>query len=87
MNQALFNDTSPEAEAVLIELMRQAPSWRKFKKLGELNAAVKLFAMAGIRQRHPKATEKEVKRHLADILLGEALAAKVYGDWDEFQST
>jgi hypothetical protein len=53
----------------------------------ELNATVKQFALAGIRQRHPNATEREVGRHLADLLLGEELAAKVYGEWHVFQST
>lgn len=82
-----LSDTSPEAEAVLISLLRRAPSWRKFKMVGDLNAAVKEFALAGIRERHPNATEGEVNRHLADILLGEDLAALVYGAWDEFQSS
>ncbi len=80
-------DTSAEAEAILIDLLRNTPPWRKFKMVGDLNATVKLFAIAGIRQRHPDASEEEVRRHLADILLGEELAAKVYGQWHEFQST
>lgn len=81
-----FSDTSPEAEAVLIALLRQAPAWKKFKMVGDLNKTVKQFALAGIRQRHPNATEEEVNRHLADLLLGDELAALVYGAWDEFQS-
>ncbi len=81
-----LDDTSPEAEAVLISLLRQAPAWRKFKMVGDLNATVKQFALTGIRQRHPHASEREVRRHLADILLGDELAAIVYGEWDEFQS-
>ena len=80
MIQKSFSDTLPEAEEILIQLLRQAPAWRKFKMVGELNATVKQFALAGIRQRHPDASEAEVKRHLADILLGEELAAKVYGE-------
>ena len=87
MMQKPLSDTSPEVEEVLIQLLRQAPAWRKFKMVGELNATVKQFALAGIRQRHPDASEAELKRHLADILLGEELAAKVYGEWHEFQST
>lgn len=78
-----LNDTSPEAAAILFDLLRQAPAWRKFKMVGDLNAAVRLFALEGIRDRHPEATEQEVKRHLADLLLGEVLAAKVYGEWEE----
>ena len=80
-----FSDTSKDAEAVLIEFLRRAPAWRKFKMVGDLNATVKHFAVMGIRERHPEATEQEVKRHVTDILLGKELVAKVYGEWDEFQ--
>ena len=82
-----LSDTSPEVEAILIDLLRQAPAWRKFIMVGELNATVKQFSLAGIRERHPNATEREIKRHLADLLLGEDLAAAVYGEWDEFRSS
>jgi len=80
----LFDDTSPEAEEVLINLLRQAPPWRKMEMVGELHATVKFLAAEGVRRRHPNASEKEVKRHLADILLGEELAAKAYGSWETF---
>ncbi len=66
-----ISDTSPEAEAVLIALLRQAPAWHKFKMVGDLNATVRQFALAGIRARHPNATEREQNRYLADLLLGE----------------
>ena len=82
-----LSDTSPEAEAVLIELLRKTPSWRKMQMVGELNKAVKQLALTGIKERNPNASEKEIKRHWADIALGEELAAKVYGTWDEFKST
>ena len=82
-----LNDTSPEVEAVLINLLRQAPSWKKFKMVGDLNSTVKQFAVIGIRQRFPSATDQEVGRHLADILLGAELAAKVYGEWHEQSPT
>lgn len=42
----LFSDTSPEAEAVLIDLLRQAPPWRKFEMVGELNAVEDLLQKA-----------------------------------------
>lgn len=75
----LFSDTSPEAEAVLIDLLRQAPSWRKLEMVGELNAAVREFALNGLRERYPKADSSEINRRLADLLLGAELAEKVYG--------
>lgn len=75
----LFDDTSPEAEAVLIDLLRQAPAWRKLEMVDELNAAVRALALSGLRTRHPQADEAELWRRLADLLLGPELATKVYG--------
>jgi hypothetical protein len=85
-NQDQLSDTSPEAEAVLLTLLRRAPAWRKFRMVGDLNATVKQFALAGIRERYPEATEREIKRYLADLLLGKELASEVYGEWDDLES-
>ncbi len=75
----LFSDTRPEAEAVLIELLRNAPPWRKLHMVSQLNATVRSLAESGLRQRHPEAGEAEIRRRLADLLLGPALAETVYG--------
>jgi hypothetical protein len=75
----LFPDTHPETEAVLLQLLRNAPSWQKFKMVHQLNASVRTLAWSGLRQRHPQASEAELRRRLADIVLGAELAAKVYG--------
>ncbi len=42
-------DTSPEAERVLIELLRQAPAWRKLRMVEDTNRSVKDLLMAGLR--------------------------------------
>ena len=76
---ALFPDTRPEAEAVFIGLLRQAPPWRKLIMVGQLNQAVRTLALSGLRTRHPEATSEELRRRLADLLLGPDLAAQVYG--------
>jgi hypothetical protein len=76
---ALFPDTRPEAEAVLINLLRQAPPWRKLEMVDQLNQSVKLLALAGLRQRFPHDDEACLHRRLAGLLLGEELAFKVYG--------
>jgi hypothetical protein len=75
----LFPDTRPEAEQVLFELLRQAPSWRKLEMLGQLNQMAQTLALSGLRQRHPQATPQELRRRLADLLLGTTLAEQVYG--------
>jgi hypothetical protein len=75
----LFPDTHPEAEQVLLNLLRQAPPWRKMEMLGQMNETAKTLALNGLRQRHPQATPQELHRRLADLLLGSELAEKVYG--------
>lgn len=74
-----YNDTSPEAEAILNELSRQAPVWRKFRALGQLNAMAKALALSDLRDKHPRGTEAELQRLLADRILGKELAALIYG--------
>ncbi len=77
---ALYSDTSPAAEKVLVELLRQAPVWRKMEMLAQLNAAAQGIALAGLRRRYPQAGEAELRRRLADLLIGPELAVKVYGE-------
>jgi len=75
----LFPDTRPEAEAVLISMLRQAPAWRKLRMVDQLNQTVRTLALSGLRQRHPDASPQELRRRLADLLLGAELAARAYG--------
>lgn len=75
----LFPDTAPEAEQVLVELLRRAPVARKLEMLGQLNAAARELALQGVQARYPGATEAQVQRYLADLLLGPELAARAYG--------
>lgn len=75
----LFSDTDPQVEAVLVALLRQASPARKFAMVGELNAAVRTLALTGLRQRFPHAGSSELRRRLADLLLGPDLASQVYG--------
>ena len=79
MEHTLSPDTQPEAEAVLIDLLRQAPPWRKLHMVDQLNQTVRALALGGLRQRHPDATPQELRRRLADLLLGPDLAARAYG--------
>lgn len=76
---ALFPDTDLQAEQVLINLLRHASPPRKLEMLGQLNAAARQLALQGLRTRHPDATEAQLQRYLADLLLGPELAARAYG--------
>jgi hypothetical protein len=77
---ALSSDTHPKMEALQIQLWRQASPTRKMQMLAQLNASVRLLAMVGLRSRYPQAGEAELRRRLADLLLGKNLAHKVYGE-------
>jgi hypothetical protein len=72
-------DANPEAERVLIELLRQAPAWRKLQLADRMSSTVRGLSLAGLRARHPRASEAELRRRFADLYLGSELAAKVYG--------
>ena len=72
-------DTTTEAEQVFVELLRQAPIWRKLEMMGQLNAMAKSVALNNVRRQYPQATENGLRRRLADRLLGPELAATVYG--------
>lgn len=76
---ALYSDTHPKMEALQIQLWRQASPTRKMNMVAQLNASVRQLAMVGLRSRFPQANEAELRRKLADLLLGEELAQKVYG--------
>lgn len=78
-----LTDTHPRVARMQIDLMREAPVWRKMVLLEQMNRTVKILALSGLRQRHPHATEAALRRALADIMLGEELALKVYGPIQE----
>jgi hypothetical protein len=75
----MLSDTHPKIEAYQLELLRQAPPWRKAHMVGQMYQTVKQLAYQGLRQRHPQADEAELRRRLADLLLGAELALQVYG--------
>ena len=75
----LSSDTHPKMEALQIQLWRQASPTRKMHMLAQLNASARTLALTGLRSKYPQATEAELRRKLADFLLGEELASKVYG--------
>ena len=72
-------DTTPEAEAILFKLWREAPAWRKLEIMEGLNRSARQLALMGLRQRFPDAFDEELRWRLAVITLGKELATRVYG--------
>jgi hypothetical protein len=79
----MLNDTAPDIERIRIEQLRQMPSWRKLELMAEMGQTVRTLALSGLRQRYPDDTPAQRRRRLADLLLGEELAARVYGPIEE----
>lgn len=79
----LYADTDPHIEDLQIKFLRETPVWRKLEMMAELNASARLLALSGLRQRHPHASESELRWRLAALLYGENLARKVYGDLED----
>ena len=75
----LSADTGPKVEGIQIESLRRMPAWRKIQMMAQLNETVRTLALSGLRQRHPGVSDGELRRLLADLILGETLAAQVYG--------
>lgn len=74
-----LSDTSPEAERVLVELLRRAPAWRKLRLVEDTNRSVRDLLLAGLRERFPQDPPTLLRRRLADLWLGPELAAAAYG--------
>jgi propanediol dehydratase large subunit len=75
----LFPDTHPKMEELQIRLWREATPAQKMTMVAQLNAATRLLAIQGLRKRYPGADDAEIRRRLADRILGKDLAEKVYG--------
>ena len=72
-------DTSPEAERVLLDLLRQAPAWRKLSMVEDTNRSVKDLLLAGLRQRFTQDPPAVLRRRLANLWLRPELSTAAYG--------
>jgi len=75
-----LTDTHPEAEKLMIDLYRWAPSWKKLRQVSELTRMVQELALSDIR-RHPHADEREQQLRLASRWLSSEIMRTVFG-WD-----
>ena len=74
-------DTSREIARLLFEHYARLEAWEKIRIIEDLNRTADEAAMVGIRERHPDATEREVKLRLAALKYGRDLMMQAFG-WD-----
>ncbi|HWP41922.1 MAG TPA: hypothetical protein VNO14_01715 [Blastocatellia bacterium] len=77
----LSRDTDEYAERKMVELARAMPVWKKLQQVVSMTEACRAFAIAGLRRRHPRATEEELRRRLAAVIFDRETVMQVFG-WD-----
>jgi hypothetical protein len=70
-------DTTPEA-AVLLEIYRRMPPWRRLRAALEMGDLVRRLSEAGVRSRHPEYSEEQVRLAVLPLSMGEELFRKAF---------
>jgi hypothetical protein len=74
----LAADTTVEAERIQVERWRRMTPLEKARAVTEVSRAVQELSLAGLRIRHPGASERECLLRLAALKLGRDLACEIY---------
>lgn len=78
---AVFSaDTTADIEQRQVDAWRRLSSVERFRLVSDTTHAVMDLSLAGIRRRHPQASERECFLRLAAILLGVDTTRQIYPD-------
>ncbi len=77
-NTVLASDTSPDAQRMQLTLWRRMSPMEKARAVGQFSRSVRELSLAGIRHRHPQASERECRLRYAVLTLGRTLACAAY---------
>jgi hypothetical protein len=75
----VLRDTHPAAHARYHELLRAQAPHQRLAQAVALTRATRQLAVAGIRQRHPMASDEEVRARLVVRLYGRDVAERLVG--------
>lgn len=74
-----LSDTTPDAAAVQFAMLQRMSEVERLELMQALTLAAQELAFAGMRERHPSASDDEIWLRLAVARLGEETVRKVYG--------
>jgi hypothetical protein len=74
-------DTTPQVERFLFDRLASMPVCEKARQLRQINETVERLAVAGIRKRHPGASDEAIRIRLAALRLDRETMLRAY-DWD-----
>jgi hypothetical protein len=63
-------DTTPEAAALQLELLKQAGPARRASIAADLSDAVRETTLAGLRRRHPEFDERQLAQAFIELVYG-----------------
>ncbi len=72
-------DTSPEMQQGLVEIWRAMTPSQELEIVAELNRDTDRMAEAGVRSRHPEATDRDVVLRVAALRNGRDLSVAAFG--------
>ena len=72
-----ISDTAPEADEVLVELLRSAPPWRKIALMDDWNRSLRILVVSELSRQNPHKSDHEIRVLLAERLYGAEFAAWV----------
>lgn len=75
----LSPDTTPNAQQVHFELMRQLPDWKRLRLAFDLTQAGRQLVLSDIRCRYPDVTDEELRRRFIARVLPRADVIRAYG--------
>lgn len=80
-SHAIGLDTAPEAREIQFDLWRRASSTRKAEMISALCADIRELALAGVRERHPRASAREALLRVGALTIDRELMIAAFG-WD-----
>jgi hypothetical protein len=81
MAKRLFEDTDEATERRLIELTRQMSDDKKLRLLFDQIETGRQLSLAGLKNRYPWASQEELKKRYAALVLDRETVMKIY-EWD-----
>lgn len=73
------SDTPPALREAHAQLLARLSPPQRLQRVRDLTRAANLMALAGLRRRHPEASERDLLLHLAVLRLGADLVERAYG--------
>lgn len=74
-------DTSAEVEQMLVARLRMAGPERRLEMALDASRAIRQLAWNGLRLRHPRANEAELRWRYVALVFGDEAAIRVFGSF------